>query len=184
MFNTTRIRLLGDPVLKVRCHEVTSFDESLHKTADRLLDVLFKDSRGIGLAANQVGIMRHLFVYDSEHIGMEDGEGGGVLVNPAVVSEDGLVTYEEGCLSIPDFFYPLERPERVAVVGQSIDGQDVEHELSGLASRLFQHEIDHLNGLTMFDRMTGEERADATQRLWELEQGIKSPLRRRPRIEL
>lgn len=150
MLNLDYIRIIGDPVLKTECDLVTEFDGALQNTIKRLSSFLKNNDLGIGLAANQLGINKKIFVYDFERRNKDDA---GEIINPTIVQSDGIVTYEEGCLSIPEIYMPIERPEFITVIGFDSDGNELELELDGINARLFQHEIDHLNGLTMLDRL-------------------------------
>ncbi len=147
------IRTYGDPVLKSKAVEITEIDDKLVTLCDRMFDVMFK-APGIGLAAPQIGIQKRLFVYDI-------GDGEGVLINPEIVESDGEFMYEEGCLSIPGLYVEMLRPARVHVRGLNLDGETVDVEADDLLGRLFQHELDHLNGVLMFDRMSPDQRKEA-----------------------
>ncbi|HEV2068613.1 MAG TPA: peptide deformylase [Acidimicrobiales bacterium] len=155
------VRTFGDPILRLRCNEVDEFGDRAASLGRRLQEYLRQSGLGIGVAANQLGIGRQAFAYDMSY---HEPEQHGVIFNPKVAEGDGVATYEEGCLSIPDFFYPVERPETVVVVGQDWEGEELVFEIDGLMSRLFQHEIDHLNGILMFDRIPKDEREQA---IWD-----------------
>jgi peptide deformylase len=154
------IRRLGDPALRMKTKPVDDFGKSLRSLTNRMQHVLRRDDRGIGLAANQIGVSCRLFVVDSEYINLPFD----AIANAMVADGSALCVYEEGCMSIPGFYFPVTRAESVLIKGQAIDGRDVEYELDGLAARLAQHEIDHLDGLTLFDRIPAESRGEA----WEL----------------
>jgi peptide deformylase len=111
---------------------------------------------GIGLAAPQIGVQRQVFVYDID-------EERRVILNPQVVESSGEWVYDEGCLSIPGLYVEMLRPKKVLVRGINLDGNQVEIEADELLARLFQHEIDHLNGVLMFDRMTADQRREAVR---------------------
>jgi peptide deformylase len=112
------------------------------------------EAPGIGLAAPQIGVQKQLFVYDI-------GDGADVLINPVVVESSGEWVYEEGCLSIPGLYVEMVRPKEILLKGINIDGEEVTVEADELLSRLFQHELDHLNGVLMFERMTPDQRTEA-----------------------
>lgn len=152
------IRTAGDPVLRQRCAKVEEFGESTEWLASTLLEVLERSRSGAGLAANQIGITRRAFAYDLRYRG-EDFVG--VVFNPEIVDASGSSVYEEGCLSIPDFFWPVERTARVEIEGQNSMGLPVGFRLRGIAARLFLHETDHLDGLLIFDRI--DDRAERRQ---------------------
>ena len=119
----------------------------------QMLDIMY-DAPGIGLAAPQIGVQKQLFVYDI-------GDGAEVLINPVVVESSGEWVYEEGCLSIPGLYVEMVRPKEILLKGINIDGEEVSVEADELLSRLFQHELDHLNGVLMFERMTPDQRTEA-----------------------
>ncbi|MFN8015162.1 MAG: peptide deformylase [Acidimicrobiia bacterium] len=143
------IRIAGDPVLRVKAKNVEEFDSKLIVTRDSMIETMY-DAPGIGLAATQVGIQQNFFVYD------EDGEPK-ILINPQIVESSGSWDYEEGCLSIPGVYVSLTRPKKVTITGFDIDGNEVTIEADELLARIFQHELDHLNGVLMFDHLEGDE---------------------------
>ena len=148
-----QIRIFGDPVLKTQAAEITDIDGKLVRLADEMLEVMY-DAPGLGLAAPQVGIQKRLFVYDV-------GDGPHTLVNPVISESSGEWVYEEGCLSIPGLYVEIVRPRVVLLTGRDLDGNEVEIEADELTARLFQHELDHLHGTLMFERMTPEQRREA-----------------------
>ena len=133
---------------------VTDIDAKIVRIVDEMFDTLYDSDSGIGLAAPQVGIQRQIFVWDMDDEPM-------VVLNPVIVESDGEWVYDEGCLSIPGLYVEMLRPRRIVVQGIDLDGNDVQFEADELLSRLFQHEIDHLDGVLMFDRMTPEQRKKA-----------------------
>lgn len=151
---TYEIRTFGDPVLAAKAAEVTDIDGKVVRIVEQMFDTLYETETGIGLAAPQVGIQRQIFVWDIE------GEPE-VIFNPVIAESDGEWTYEEGCLSIPGLYVEMVRPKTVLMTGVDIDGNDISFEADELEARLFQHELDHLNGVLMFDRMQPEQREQA-----------------------
>ncbi|GAB3649966.1 peptide deformylase [Corynebacterium nasicanis] len=152
------IRLFGDPVLTTRSEEITEFDDSLRTLVEDMLETM-DAAGGVGLAANQIGLTRRIFVYDCSHI--EDGLRGH-LINPVwepVGSETQLGA--EGCLSIPDISAETERHETVRVTGVDVDGHPVAMVASGLMARCIQHETDHLDGVLFLKRLSPELRKEA-----------------------
>ncbi len=147
------IRTFGDPVLKSKASDITKIDDKLVGLCDEMFDIMF-NAPGIGLAAPQIGVQKRLFVYDI-------GDGEGVLINPEIVESDGEFMYEEGCLSIPGLYVEMLRPARIHVRGINLDGEEIEIEADDLLGRLIQHELDHLNGVLMFDRMSPDQRKEA-----------------------
>jgi peptide deformylase len=150
-----QIRQYGDPVLKMRANEVEMFDGDLASLVERMKS-LMQEANGVGLAANQVGVLRRVLV-------MQPGEEGPiVLVNPVVrESSDELCTDDEGCLSLQGVTVPVERRLRVTVDAVDENGNDVSYELEGLGARVLQHEVDHLDGVLILERTTDDARRGA-----------------------
>jgi peptide deformylase len=154
------IRTFGDPVLKSRASPVKDFDESLEHLAEEMMRVM-REAEGVGLAANQIGRLKRIFV--AVH---EDEEYA--IVNP-VIEERSETTEKdiEGCLSIPETRVEVERPTVVTVSGQGPSGEPVRVEAEGLLARIFQHEIDHLDGVLILDRTDRESRKNAMREMRE-----------------
>ena len=148
------IRTFGDPVLKTKAAAVTEIDGKIARLVDDMFDTLYDSDSGIGLAAPQIGVQKQIFVWDMDEQPM-------VIINPEIVESRGEWLYDEGCLSIPGLYVEMLRPDEVLMRGLDLDGNTIEIEASELAGRLFQHELDHLNGVLMFDRMTAEQRKEA-----------------------
>lgn len=140
-----QLHLLGSPVLRQRAHEVARFDDAVKALVAELFDTM-RAAKGVGLAANQIGVARRVAV-----VSAEDHEL--VLVNPVIVEEDGEEVAEEGCLSIPDIFADVARAERVVVETMDELGSRRRVEGAGLFARAIQHEIDHLDGILFLDRI-------------------------------
>lgn len=152
------VRVMGDPVLRTRCREVSSFGAESIALAEKLAHGLQMEKSGIGIAANQIGIGLRAFHYDlREASGEERKDFHGTIFNPAIVEWSGGSYYREGCLSIPGLFWDIYRPEKVLVEGFDLYGKEVVFHLDGLAARLFQHEVDHLDGLLILDRIPDRE---------------------------
>jgi peptide deformylase len=134
------------------------------------MGLLMQDALGIGLAATQVGVMHRVFVY------RVDPEGPvKALVNPVVeCTSEELESAEEGCLSIPGVQVDVERPARVRVRGQDAEGQALEFEATGLEARVIQHELDHLNGVLILDRISREQRKQAMREMREMRESHDS----------
>jgi len=151
-----QIRQYPDPVLRLEAQEVEDFDRDLQQLAERMIR-LMQDARGVGLAANQVGILRRIFVIQAE----EDEEPR-ALVNPAIVERsDEVDEDDEGCLSMQGVVVSVERPLRVRIEAKDEEGNPVTVELEGLPARVAQHELDHLDGVLILDRTTPEDRREA-----------------------
>jgi peptide deformylase len=154
-----RIRVVGDPVLRQRASEVTEFDGRLAKLAEDMIATMY-DAPGVGLAAPQVGVEKRLFVYDV-------GEGPRAVVNPEIVEATGEWTYEEGCLSVPGLSWPITRPKQVLLRGLDLDGNELEIEADELEARCFQHEVDHLDGVLLLERLDPDTRREALRTIRE-----------------
>lgn len=148
------IRKYPDPVLREKTGKVKVIDDEVQSLIDDLVETMHA-APGVGLAANQVGVPLQIAVID-----LGDREEGGprhpllVLINPEFLSQEGSVTEEEGCLSIPDVTEKVKRAARVKVRAQDRKGKQYEIEADGLMAKALQHEIDHLNGLLLIDRLS------------------------------
>jgi peptide deformylase len=147
------IRQYGDPVLKERTSEVREIDGAVAALAESMIDTMY-EAPGSGLAANQIGVMRRIFVYDV-------GEGARTVINPRIVESDGEWVYEEGCLSIPGLSWDIVRPNAVHLVGLDLDGNELSIEATELEGRVLQHELDHLDGILLVERLDAEQRKEA-----------------------
>ena len=160
------IRLFGDPVLRSKAAEVTQIDGSVARLCNSMFTTMY-EARGIGLAAPQVGVRKRLFVYD-EPVSC----GRGVILNPVITASDGTWIFEEGCLSVPGYSWEIERPRSIALTGVDLDGNEVTVEADDLFARLIQHEIDHLDGVLLTERLDPEQRRAALGELRR--QGLRS----------
>lgn len=133
---------------------VTDIDGKVVRIVEEMFDTLYDSDSGIGLAAPQVGIQRQIFVWDMDDEPL-------VILNPTIVESDGEWVYDEGCLSIPGLYVEMTRPKTVLMKGIDMNGNEISLEADELEARLFQHELDHLNGVLMFDRMQPEQRKQA-----------------------
>ena len=148
------IRTFGDPVLKSEAAPVADIDGKIVRLVDDMFTTLYRSDNGLALAAPQIGVQKQVFVWDF-------GEDPTVVFNPEIVESDGEWVYEEGCLSIPGLYVEIVRPKTVLLRGVDIDGNTVEWEADEVQARMFQHELDHLHGVLMFERMTPEQRKEA-----------------------
>jgi len=133
------------------CSPVVHFDEELRTLVRDMLETMYA-APGVGLAANQIGFDLRLIVIDISG-GQEEGQQI-ILANPEVVYQDGVQREEEGCLSVPDFTAVVERPHKVRVIGQDLEGNSIEKYGEGLLARALCHEIDHINGVLYLDRIS------------------------------
>jgi len=163
---TYTIRIIGDPVLKQRTSDITDIDGRLVNLADEMFDVMY-GAPGIGLAAPQIGVQKRLFVYEYD-------DKPGVLINPVITESEGEWVYNEGCLSIPNLYFEIARPKTIHISGLDLDGNEVTFEADELQSRLFQHELDHLDGTLMTEHLTDEQTRAAKRHLLDLRlNGVK-----------
>ena len=164
------IRIFGDPVLRERAAEVTTFDDGLRRLADDMLETM-RAAAGAGLAGNQVGVLRRIFTWEVRGEDIEDAHGA--WVNPEVIeTSEEIEESEEGCLSFPGLYFPAKRPLRARIRAQDVYGEEHEAEGEGLLARIFLHEIDHLNGILFIDHLALHDRKEAMRRIraGELEQ--------------
>jgi len=147
------VRVYGDPVLKQIAREVDEVDGSLVRLVDGMVETMY-GSEGAGLAAPQVGVQKRLFVYDV-------GEGPEAVINPTIVESEGEWYHDEGCLSIPGLRLGIVRPDRVHLRGYDLDGEEITIEADEFLGRVFQHEVDHLDGVLMIERLEDDMRKQA-----------------------
>ena len=147
------IRQYGDPVLKARTRDVEDIDGAVVSLVDSMIETMYA-APGSGLAANQVGGQQRIFVYDA-------GDGARTIINPQILESDGEWAYDEGCLSIPGLSWEIVRPNAVHLVGLDLDGNEVSIEATEFEGRVFQHELDHLDGILLVERLNNDQRKDA-----------------------
>jgi peptide deformylase len=166
------IRIFGDPVLKQRATEIADVDGTLVRLAEDMVQTMY-DAPGIGLAAPQVGVQKRLFVYD-----LQDGAGPRTVINPTITETDGEWAYDEGCLSVPGLAWEIVRPKSIHLTGYDLEGREISIEADELAARCFQHELDHLDGVLLIERLDGDTRKQALRTIRNLM--LDGGLRRRP----
>lgn len=159
------IRIYPDPVLRVECPEVTTFDDHLRRLVEDMTETMYA-APGVGLAAPQVGVELRLAVIDTS-VGKEDGALR-VLINPRIVEEDGQETDSEGCLSIPGLSERVVRPRVIEVESQDLDGETFRFSTQDFEARAVCHEIDHLDGVLFVDYLRGLRREKARRVLRRL----------------
>ena len=148
------LRINKDPILRRKAVEVRNFDFSLSSLTENMFETMY-ESKGIGLAAPQIGISQRLIVIDIEEVDAEFPPLA--LVNPTITESSGEELGEEGCLSLPDFRAIVRRSTEISINAQNIDGQAVHFSAQGLMARVLQHEIDHLDGILITDRLRPED---------------------------
>ena len=147
-------------MLRQKARRITDIDGALVRLVDDMLETMY-EAPGIGLAAPQVGVQKRLFVWDM-------GEGPRVIVNPEIVESDGEWFYDEACLSVPGLSWEIVRPKTVHLVGRDLDGNEMSFEADELEARLFQHEIDHLDGTLLIERLDSDTRKTALKTIRDL----------------
>jgi peptide deformylase len=161
-----QICLLGDAVLRDHTHKVTRFNDNLKALVEDMAETM-RNSNGVGLAAPQVGISERVILVETPK--EEDEPGSGQLyavINPEIVrASQEQVDGIEGCLSIPGYVGEVTRHESVTIKGQDLQGRKIRIKAQGFLARVFQHEVDHLEGVLFIDRLT------APDRIWRVEEG-------------
>ncbi len=155
--STLPIRTYGDPVLGTKTTEVEEIDAKIAALAASMIETMVA-APGVGLAANQIGVQKRLFVYDK-------GEGPRVVVNPVILETSGEWLYEEGCLSVPGLSWEIVRPNAVHLKGFDLDGRELEIEASEYEGRILQHEVDHLDGVLLIERLDDDQKREAKKTL-------------------
>jgi peptide deformylase len=157
------IRKYGNPILRRKATTITRFNAELPTLAADMIETM-QAAKGIGLAANQIGFPQALCVVDVGLI--TEGASPQAFVNPVILRETGkAVSYEEGCLSIPEITEEVLRKERIFVHYQDLTGGVHEQECDGMLARVLQHEIDHLNGMLFIDRISALRRSLLNRKL-------------------
>lgn len=188
------VRTVGDPVLSKTAAPILSVTPETVQLANEMLEAL-RVFNGIGIAAPQYGVSLRLVVLDVPEESMEEVPSPGeeallprmplALVNPEILSySTALVTHDEGCLSVPDLFAPVTRPQKVVFRAQTLEGEVLEYECGGLLGRCIQHELDHLEGKLFIDRLspeTARETAGEVKRL--LRNGAKHDFLRTRKVK-
>ena len=148
-------------MLRQRATEVVDIDGRLVTLAQDMITTMY-EAPGAGLAAPQVGVQRRLFVYDAH-----DDTGPHVIVNPTITESRGEWAFEEGCLSVPGLSWEIVRPDEVHLTGWDLDGNEVSIEADEYLGRIFQHELDHLDGILLLERLDEDTRKAALRTLRE-----------------
>lgn len=150
------LHLLGSPLLREQSSEVATVDEDTRRLIDDLFETM-DAAKGVGLAANQVGVTMRIAVVDADKRRF-------AMINPVIVDQEGRDTAEEGCLSIPDLYADVTRSTRVTLEALNRDGHPFRLDAEGLEARVIQHEIDHLDGILFVDRLSPLKRKLLTTR--------------------
>jgi len=160
-----KIRTYGDPILRKKAEKVKNFDDELKQIVRDMLETMYAN-KGLGLAANQVGILKQIIVID---IGTNEIPDVKIIINPEVkFLTKEKVEYEEGCLSFPGLTEKISRYSKLSVKCNDLKGNTVEFEADGLLAIAMQHEFDHLNGVLFIDRMSPVKKLLHTKELREI----------------
>ena len=154
------ILVVPDMILKRKASEIVTIDDQIVALANDMIETMYK-APGIGLAANQVGEALRLIVIDIEYAYADPKtrkKNPIVLLNPEIHLTEGEGMFEEGCLSVPEFTVEVVRPEQVQIEGVDLDGNPIKIETDGILARVLQHEIDHLNGVTLLEHASALKR--------------------------
>jgi peptide deformylase len=162
------IRTFGDPVLRAVAQPVEEVSSALERLVDDMFETMY-EAPGVGLAAPQIGISKAIFVADI-------GEGPFIMINPEIVETSGEWTWDEGCLSVPERFWPISRPGFARARGLDINGDEVEYSGDELMGRVLQHEIDHLNGILLLERLPRRTKKQALRELRQEALGMPTTL--------
>lgn len=161
------IRTFGDPVLNTPAETVDEITSSIERLIDDMFETMY-DAPGVGLAAPQIGISKRIFVADI-------GGNPFVMINPEVVETGDIWEWDEGCLSVPGRFWPIERPAYAKATGIGVDGNPITVEGDELLGRVLQHEIDHLDGMLLLARLPRRLRRQALRDLRDEALGLSTP---------
>jgi peptide deformylase len=153
-----QLRFWGDPVLTQPASEIAEIDGRLANLVEKMIDTMY-DAEGLGLAAPQVGVGKRLFIYELDEGPLH------TVINPTVVESRGEWEFEEGCLSIPGLYFPIVRPKEIHVKGWDLEGNEVSIEADELEARCLQHELDHLDGVLLLERLDADQRKAALREL-------------------
>jgi len=153
------IRVFGDPVLRTPAEPVEEFSSAYERLIEDMLETMY-EAPGVGLAAPQIGISKQIFVADV-------GDGPFAMFNPVITETSDTWTFDEGCLSVPGYWWELERPGFATARGFDIDGDEITLSGDELMGRVLQHEIDHLSGMLLIERLPRRVKKQALRDLRE-----------------
>ena len=160
------IRTFGDPVLRTPAKPVDDIDDKIRKLIADMTETMY-EAPGVGLAAPQIGVGLRLAVFDSG-----DGVGTRTMINPELLHSEGEWEFEEGCLSVPGYWWTISRPAFVQIKALGGDGEEVVYEGDELMGRVLQHEFQHLDGSLLIDQLGRRERKQALKELSEKALGM------------
>ncbi|MGH8910956.1 MAG: peptide deformylase [Acidimicrobiia bacterium] len=160
------IRTFGDPVLRTPAKPVDEIEDKIRKLIDDMVETMY-DAPGVGLAAPQIGVGLRVAVFDAG-----DGAGARTMINPEVIESAGEWEFEEGCLSVPGYWWEIVRPAFVRIRALDGKGEEVVYEGEELMGRVLQHEYQHLDGTLLIDQLGRRERKKALKELSEKALGM------------
>ncbi len=160
-----KIRYYGDPILRKKAEKITEFNSDLEKMVNDMLETMYTNF-GVGLAANQVGILKQVIVIDT---GTKEKPDVKILINPEIIYRSKeKKEFEEGCLSFPGLTEKIQRPAKIKVKCQDIKGNFYEFDAEGILAVACQHEYDHINGILFIDRMSPVKKWKHNKKLREI----------------
>ena len=162
------IRVFGDPVLRITATAIEEIDGSIRRLAADMIETMH-EAPGVGLAAPQIGVSKRVIVFD-----VQDEEGPKVVINPVLEETSGEFTFEEGCLSVPERYWEITRPAFAVISGLNLDGEPVEYSGDEVIGRVLQHEVDHLEGILLIERLEPRVRKVALKELRDAALGLPS----------
>ena len=172
------IVIYPNEILKTEAEPVKEFNEEIRNLVNDMFETMYKKG-GVGLAANQVGVLKRVLVIDLHSRTEKQGKEQIVLINPEIVAQEGEVVKEEGCLSFPGLYRKVKRAAYVKVKAQNLNGEEFEIEGEDLLARALQHEIDHLNGIVFIDRLSPLQKRLALEKYKKLKRKYERELTRK-----
>lgn len=164
------------PVLKKSTKPVYEFNQDVKDLVNNLYHTLYSISNGVGLAANQVGTSLSVFIVDVQNGNKDAKKEPITFINPEIVAfSDDLNEYQEGCLSIPEYYENVKRPSKVEVIYYDIDMKEHRRQFDEFLARVIQHEIDHLDGILMFERVSSLRRTLSKSKLNKIQRAEIKP---------
>jgi len=153
-----KILIYPDEILAAKAQPVTELNDRLLKLVEDMFETMYK-AKGIGLAANQVGVLQQVVIMDLGRRGEDAKPDPIVLINPVITASEGEICDVEGCLSVPNYSEKVKRAQRIQVMAYDQRGKEIRMEAEGLLARCIQHELDHLNGICFVERLSPLKRA-------------------------
>ena len=151
------IVIFGHPSLTIKSENIETIDDYVVNLSNKMINIMY-EAKGVGLAAPQIGINKNIFVFDA-------GEGPKIVINPKLLKTEGTVVFSEGCLSLPGYYWDIERSEYAKIHCLNENGEETTHEGSGLMGRVLQHELDHLKGKLLLKSITRKQRKEAIKEI-------------------